>query len=66
MVDLPAPFSPTSAWASPAYRPKLTPSTAATAPNDLVTPRTSSRGARPGSCRVIATSGLKGFTNLAR
>src|SRR5690348_13726888 len=42
MVDLPAPFSPTRACASPAYRGKLTPCTAATAPKDLVTSRTSS------------------------
>src|SRR5258708_1386489 len=47
MVDLPAPFSPTSACASPAYRGKLTPCTAATAPNDLVTSRTSSRAVSP-------------------
>src|SRR5579859_240131 len=34
-VDLPAPFSPMSAWASPADTSKLTPRSARTAPNDL-------------------------------
>ncbi len=62
MVDLPAPFSPTSACVSPAARENDTPATAATAPNAFETPRTSSSGARSVSCRVIATSGgLKGF-----
>ena len=37
IVDLPAPFSPTSACASPAYRSMLPLATACTAPNALVT-----------------------------
>src|ERR1700754_4139657 len=43
IVDLPAPFSPTRAWASPPYSGKLTPWTAATAPNDFDTSWTSRR-----------------------
>src|ERR1700754_3988255 len=43
IVDLPAPFSPTRACASPPYSGKLTPWTAATAPNDFDTSWTSSR-----------------------
>src|SRR5215813_6780899 len=35
-VDLPAPFSPTSAWTSPARRSNETPLSARTAPNVLV------------------------------
>ena len=38
-VDLPAPFSPTSAWISPGYSSRSTPSTACTAPKRLRTPR---------------------------
>src|SRR5215813_9401942 len=34
-VDLPAPFSPTSAWTSPARRSNETPLSARTAPNDF-------------------------------
>src|SRR5215471_4125836 len=34
-VDLPAPFSPTSAWTSPARRSNETPLSACTAPNDF-------------------------------
>src|SRR5215510_6546550 len=34
-VDLPAPFSPTSAWTSPSRRSNETPLSARTAPNDL-------------------------------
>src|SRR5262249_48915924 len=44
-VDLPAPFSPTSACASPPYR-SIDPSTiACTAPNDFIAPRSDSSGA---------------------
>ena len=35
-VDLPAPFSPTSAWISPLFRSKLTPSSARTPGKDFV------------------------------
>src|SRR5215467_7675581 len=35
-VDLPAPFSPTSAWTSPARKSNETPLRARTAPNDFV------------------------------
>jgi hypothetical protein len=44
IVDLPAPFSPTSAWISPPCSGNETSRTAATAPNDLETPRTSRSG----------------------
>src|SRR2546429_751963 len=37
-VDLPAPFSPTTAWISPRATSKSTPSSATVAPNRLVTP----------------------------
>src|SRR3954452_3920451 len=60
MVDLPAPFSPTRACASPAYRGKLTPCTAATAPKDLLTPRTSTRaGPADDGSDTAATSHLR-------
>src|SRR3954463_4658027 len=41
-VDLPAPFSPRSAWTSPACRSKSTPSLAAIRPKRFVMPRSSS------------------------
>ena len=44
-VDLPAPFSPSSAWTSPWRRSKLTSSLASTPGNRFVIPRSSSRGA---------------------
>src|SRR5207248_7640670 len=37
-VDLPAPFSPTTAWISPKATAKSTPSSAMVAPNRLLTP----------------------------
>src|SRR5437763_16276744 len=37
-VDLPAPFSPTRAWASPGRRSRSTPLRAAVGPNDLRMP----------------------------
>jgi hypothetical protein len=40
-VDLPAPFSPTSAWISPALTVRLTSSRALTPGNVLVIPRIS-------------------------
>src|SRR5687768_18289620 len=43
-VDLPAPFSPSSAWISPARRTKSTPSSARTPGNTFSTPRASSSG----------------------
>ena len=57
-VDLPAPFSPTSACASPPYRSKDTFWTAATAPNDLETSRTRSTGA---SVAIATSVGLDLF-----
>ena len=42
IVLLPAPFSPTSAWISPARSSKSTPSSARTPGKDFVSPRTSS------------------------
>src|SRR6516162_2950685 len=44
-VDLPAPFSPSSACASPAYRSADPSTTARTAPNDLAACRSDSTGA---------------------
>src|SRR6266568_1166422 len=44
-VDLPAPFSPSSAWTSPWRRSKSTLSFASTPGNRFVIPRSSSRGA---------------------
>src|SRR6516225_7220906 len=43
-VDLPAPFSPSSACASPAYRSADPSTTACTAPNDLAACRSDSTG----------------------
>src|SRR5262245_46000830 len=43
-VDLPAPLSPTSAMTSPLRISKSTSVSACTEPNDLETPRSSSRG----------------------
>ena len=67
IVNLPAPFSPTSACASPAYRSMLPLSTACTAPNDFATWRSASTGvmsppagvpgAVPASCGVAAPLG---------
>ena len=57
MVDLPAPFSPTSACASPACRSVDPSTTACTAPNDFAACRSDSAGlARPAG----ASSGLPG------
>src|SRR5687767_5041995 len=47
-VDLPAPFSPTSAWALPAATSKLTPVSALMAPKDLW---------MPSNCRLTPTDG---------
>src|SRR4051812_22431890 len=44
-VDLPAPFSPTSAWNSPEWRSNVTRSSARTPGNRLEMPRISRRGA---------------------
>src|SRR4051812_44536365 len=54
-VDLPAPFSPSSAWISPERSVKSTSCNARTAPKLLLIPRTSSREA--------AESGLFSMTN---
>src|SRR3954470_5453970 len=54
-VDLPAPFSPSSAWTSPARSVKSTSCNARTAPKLLLIPRTSSSEA--------AESGLFSMTN---
>src|SRR6266702_330615 len=56
-VDLPAPFSPSSACTSPRRRSKSTPSFATTAPNLFVMPRSSSA-----SC----SSGCVGVTSAGR
>src|SRR5262245_11553666 len=49
-VDLPAPFSPTTAWISPNATSKSTPSSATVAPNRLLTPSALTAG------RVIAST----------
>src|SRR5437016_4546972 len=43
-VDLPAPFSPSNAWISPARKSNETPLSARTAPKDLVTAVSRRRG----------------------
>src|SRR5215510_8253207 len=48
-VLLPAPFSPTRPWISPAFRAKSTSLRACTPPNDLQMPDSSSSGAPPAS-----------------
>src|SRR5262249_56058856 len=49
-VDLPAPFSPTTAWISPNATSKSTPASATVAPNRLLTPSALTAG------RVIAST----------
>src|SRR6185295_2208138 len=56
-VDLPAPFSPSRQWTSPARTESETPSRAVTVPNRFVRPASSSKGA--------GGSGLQNF-DLAR
>ena len=51
-VDLPAPFSPISAWISPLRRVKSTPSSARTPGKNLQIPRNSSKAV---SCIVFAS-----------
>src|SRR6478609_5908464 len=60
-VDLPAPFSPSSAWTSPLRRSKFTLSLASTPGNRFVIPRSSRRGAS-----AIARAILSGGTQAAR
>ena len=50
MVDLPAPFSPTSAWIEPDSTRSEPDAHGRTAPKDFVTSRTSSAGAVVGAC----------------
>src|SRR5579884_252478 len=61
-VDLPAPFSPTSACTSPASTSNVTPSSARTPGNDLTMSRIRSSGAAPGVllsgvCLRVGTDG---------
>src|SRR5689334_3087425 len=63
IVDLPAPFSPTRACASPPYSGKLTPCTAATAPKDFVTSWTSSRAVASATSH-LPEQRLKCFTKV--
>src|SRR6266702_4356783 len=55
-VDLPAPFSPSSAWISPARSVKSTSCNARTAPKLLLIPRTSNSGGAGSRLFSIATS----------
>src|SRR3954454_20366646 len=55
-VDLPAPFSPSSAWISPARSVKSTSCNARTAPKLLLIPRTSSREGAGSGLFSITTS----------
>src|SRR5256885_16436517 len=50
IVDLPAPFSPTSATTSPGARVKLTALTAVMPPNRFVTRSTATAGSAPSGC----------------
>src|SRR4051794_25623086 len=52
-VDLPAPFSPRSAWTSPACRSKSTPSLATMRPKRFVMPRSSSARSMPSLGRAL-------------
>ena len=61
-VDLPAPFSPTSAWTSPGRTSKDTPCRARTAPNDLVMARASSSGdTGAADSTILAANGVYNF-----
>src|SRR5215471_18414923 len=51
-VLLPAPFSPTRPWISPAFRAKSTSLRACTPPNDLQMPDSSSSGTPPASTAI--------------
>src|SRR5262245_50851097 len=51
-VLLPAPFSPTRPWISPAFRAKSTSLRACTPPNDLQMPDSSSSGTPPASTSI--------------
>src|SRR5256885_10107842 len=61
-VDFPDPFSPTSAWISPARQSKLTSRSACTAPNAFDTPRRDSTtgSSGPGIDIVLLVSGSRG------
>src|SRR5580700_7134910 len=52
-VDLPAPFSPTRPWISPGSKAKSTPRSAATPPNVLLTPESSSNADITGSDQEV-------------
>ena len=62
-VDLPAPFSPSSAWISPACRSKSTPRSAWTPPKRLTTPRIDKQRLRscrsPAGCRAGISVGSR-------
>ena len=57
-VDLPAPFSPHSAWISPARRSRLTPESATTLAKRLVRPETLSKGGASGAAEAGTDSRL--------
>src|SRR3954468_10395867 len=67
-VDLPAPFSPSSARTEPPVATRSTPCSTSTPPNDLWIPRASSRkrGERPAPGRSLASIGAAAVTGCAR
>src|ERR1035438_6213406 len=66
MVDLPAPFSPSSACASPAQRSMVPSVTARTAPNDLVALCRASTGTASGAAGAgVAGPGVAGPAGVA-
>ena len=60
-VDLPAPFSPSSAWTSPGLRSKSTPSLATIDPKRFVIPRSS----RALLHAYLTVSGMSAISPLA-
>src|SRR4051812_21238374 len=57
-VDLPAPFSPSSAWISPRFSSNSIALLATSKPKRLVIPRSSSAGASPDIDREVTAPGL--------
>jgi hypothetical protein len=64
-VDLPAPFGPSSASASPRSTDRSMPASARTAPKDFSTPRISMAG-RIDACSVNASESAKNASGSAK
>src|SRR3954467_14992536 len=65
-VDLPAPFSPQSAWTSPGRRSKSTPRSARTCPKRFTSPRASSTGACPSGLPIYFLARVKAVFHHGR